>query len=77
MLKFENIEQLFQTLPEIQSVKRHATIAYTKGKVSLMKARDLDQNTVYLPKVDSERIKKNTILLRPEIHFLILKEWVL
>lgn len=58
MLKFENIEQLFQTLPEIQSVKRHATIAYTKGKVSLMKARDLDQNTVYFPKVDSETIKK-------------------
>lgn len=40
-----------------------------------MKARNLDQNTVYFPKVDSERIeKKKAVLLRPEIHFLILKD---
>lgn len=41
-----------------------------------MKARNSDQNTVYFPKVDSERIeKKIAVLLRPEIHFLILKDW--
>lgn len=38
-----------------------------------MKARNLDQNIVYFPKVDSERIEKNAVLLRPEIHSLILK----
>lgn len=49
----------FSSSPEIQSIKGlHVKLSTAKGKVFLMKARNLDQDTVYFPKVDSERKKE-------------------
>lgn len=38
-----------------------------------MKARNLDQNIVYFPKVDSERIKKRYYFIKTRNPFLDLK----